>query len=60
MKPKIYRLLELCICEGLAYGFSRAHKHSNAPDRSVIETEQYNAIMAEINEYFTFEDDHAQ
>ena len=56
MKPKIRRLLEECIADGVSYGFTRAHKHTDTPDRSVIESQIHDAVMAEIDEFFDFDE----
>lgn len=56
MKPNIHRILEMCLSDGISHGFARAHKHTDTPDRSVIETSIYDAIMLQIDEYFDFEE----
>ena len=56
MKPNLRRILGLCLSEGISYGFTRAHKHTDTPDRSVIETSIYDAVMLQIDEFFDFEE----
>lgn len=56
MKPKLLRILEDCIADGIGHGFTRAHKHTDTPDRSVIESQIYDAIFLQIHEYFDFEE----
>jgi len=56
MKANDYRLMERCIEDGLAYGWARAHKHNSNPTDAAILEEQRRYIMAEIAEWFVFED----
>ena len=55
MKPKIYNILSDAIEDGIRYGYQRAHKHTDDPDRAVIENEIHNAIMGQIFQYFDFD-----
>ena len=56
MKPKTYRLVEQCVWEGVARGVNRAHKHTSEPTHTEIANEVSQAVMAEIAEWFTFEE----
>lgn len=55
MKPNTYRLLEMCIESGVAYGLTRAYKHNDKPTAEQIEEKIRQAIMHEICEWFEFE-----
>jgi len=56
MKVKTYRVLLHAVEEGVAYGWQRAHKHTDTPSdddiKERIETEVLNAIC----EWFDFDD----
>ena len=55
MKPKMIKLIELCIEDGLAYGWSRAHKYDDNPSQEQVLEAMYSAIMIEIHEWFDME-----
>lgn len=55
MKPKTIPLLENCIKDGIAYGWSRAHKHVDHPSEDLIKQEIENHIWNAIYESFDFE-----
>lgn len=55
MKPNTYRLLEMCVESGIAYGLTRAYKHTDKPTTEQIEEKIRQAIMNEICEWFEFE-----
>ena len=52
MKPKAMMVLEMCIEEGLAYGWNRAHKHKDDPTPTEIQDKQHQAITELIWEWF--------
>jgi hypothetical protein len=52
--PKSYELLDRCIEDGVAYGWMRAHKHTDAPDAQRVQDEIVNAVMNEICAWFEF------
>jgi len=56
VKPNVVKLLEMCIQDGLAYGWHRAHKHNDAPSPDEIQEAQQTAIMGEIWEWFDMND----
>lgn len=56
MRANTYKLVRECIEEGIRIGWSRAHKHTDKPDETVIFDRIEDAIMLEINEYFIFEE----
>jgi len=55
MKPKIRVILELAIEEGVRRGYSRAHKHVEKPTEGAIIGHIEEAVMSQIYEYFTFD-----
>ena len=55
MNPKFYKVLEEAISVGIAYGVSRAHKHTDTPRREDLEIQIHNAVMNEISEWFDME-----
>lgn len=57
MKPRLFKLLEIAIDEGIEYGWRRAHKHTESPSEDSIKAEISNAIFSELHEYFIFSDD---
>jgi hypothetical protein len=44
----------MCIENGLRLGYTRAFKHSDNPDESIIIGKQFDAIRDEIYEWFDF------
>jgi len=52
MKPRTYPVLARCVEEGVAYGWKRAHKHSDHPSAEIILTEIESAVLNEICDYF--------
>jgi hypothetical protein len=57
MKPKTRVILELAIEEGVRRGYSRAYKHVENPTEGAIIEHIEEAVMSQIYEYFTFEDE---
>jgi hypothetical protein len=57
MKPKTRVILEMAIEEGVRRGYSRAHKHVEKPSEGSIIMNIEEAVMSQIYEYFTFDDD---
>ena len=55
MKPDTYKLIQHCVESGVAYGLTRAYKHTDAPTAEQIEDKVVQAIMSEICEWFEFE-----
>lgn len=55
MKPDTYKLIEMCVQSGVAYGLTRAYKHNDKPTAEQIEEKIRQAIMHEICEWFEFE-----
>lgn len=56
MKPKTLLVLDQCIETGIARGFARAFKHDDNPSSEAIKLAIYEAVTAEIYEWFDFDD----
>lgn len=57
MKVDQYKVLVMCVENGVQLGWNRAHKHSDTPEDYYIRDCIEEAVMHEIFEYFNFEDD---
>jgi hypothetical protein len=57
MKINSYLVIEQCVERGVDWGYSRAHKHTDAPAEAYIKTEITHAVMNELSEFITFDDD---
>ena len=57
MKVKTLVILEQAIEEGVRRGYRRAHKHIENPTEESICDDIEECVMAQIYEYFTFEDE---
>jgi hypothetical protein len=57
MKPKTRVILEQAIEEGVRRGWHLAHKHVENPSEGAIIERIEDAVMSQIYEYFTFEED---
>lgn len=57
MKVKEYTVLVDCIERGVKYGMNRAYKYSETPTRAYIEEQIADAVLLEILEYFTFDNE---
>jgi len=55
MRPKIRQILEECIENGVVVGYSKAHKHTDYPERYTIQQSIEDAIWFEIDERFDFD-----
>lgn len=56
MKPNEYLVLSECVEDGVALGYTRAHKHTDTPTEQQIKEAIEQAVMTEICQYFIFED----
>lgn len=56
MKIRAYPVLCRAVEEGVAYGWRRAHKHTDSPDVKTIEEEIVTAVLNEVCQYFDFDD----
>lgn len=59
MKPRFDAVLEMCVENGLALGYNRAHKHDEHPTEQMIFDYQRTAIFDEIYQWFDMEDNNA-
>jgi len=57
MKPKTYKVLEMCIENGIKMGISWAHKNDDRPTTEVIGLAINAAIDYEIRKWFELEVD---
>ena len=60
MKPKIRVILEQAIEEGVRRGWHLAHKHVENPTEGAIIERIEDAVMSQIYEYFTFDEEDYQ
>jgi hypothetical protein len=60
MKAKMRVILEMAIEEGVRRGYSRAHKHVENPTEGAIIEQIEDAVMSQIYEYFTFDEEDYQ
>ena len=54
MKANTYAIIARAIEEGLEYGWSRAHKHTETPTPEAVREAQHDAIMNSVSEMFYF------
>jgi len=57
MRARTRIILSECIENGLRYGYSRAHKHTDQPSQETFTQAMDKAIWNEIDERFSFDDD---
>lgn len=57
MRVKIYPVLQQAIQEGVAYGWSRAHKHVDKPTKESIQEHIEEAVLNAICEWFEFDNE---
>jgi hypothetical protein len=55
MKPDTYKLIEQCVESGVAYGLTRAYKHTDKPTSEQMKEKITQAVMHEICEWFQFD-----
>jgi len=60
MKTKMRVILEMAVEEGVRRGYSRAHKHVENPTEGAIIEQIEDAVMSQIYEYFTFDEEDYQ
>lgn len=56
MKANDYRIMVRCVEDGIERGVARARKHDDDPPMHTITNAIYESIMAEICEWFSFEE----
>jgi hypothetical protein len=52
MKANTGKLFEMCVENGIEFGWRKAHKHSDNPTEGVIKNEILHAINLEFYEWF--------
>lgn len=57
MKIRAYAVLCRAVEEGVAYGWRRAHKHTDTPNAETIEEQIISAVLNEVCQYFDFDDE---
>ena len=57
MKPKPQYVLEMCIKNGINFGWHRAHKHTDTPHEDLIKQEIESRIWEQIDEWFDMENE---
>ena len=60
LRLRAFPVLSRAVEEGVAYGWRRAHKHTDTPDPKAIEEQIVDAVLGEICEYFDFDGMEAQ
>lgn len=56
IKFKTYQLIERAVEDGLAYGYRKAHKHTDNPDEETLKQLILDAVMQEFSEIINFEE----
>ena len=57
MKPKIYPIILRCVEDGAQIGYFNSVKHDDKPSVDLVVDKIIAAIMAEIDNAFTFDDE---
>lgn len=57
MRVKEYNVLVDCVERAVVMGMNRAYKHSDTPAPAYINEQIADAVLLEISEYFTFDDE---
>lgn len=57
VKVRAYLVFSRAVEEGVAYGWRRAHKHTEQPDEVTLKEQIAAAVLSEVCEYFDFDDD---
>jgi len=52
----VYHVIERAVDEGVCYGYSRAHKHTDAPTEETLKNEIEQAVMNSLCEVLEFGD----
>lgn len=54
MRVKTRELLQLCVEQGIAAGYAKAHKHEEFPSERTMQESLERALWYQIDEYFDF------
>jgi predicted Zn-dependent protease with MMP-like domain len=57
MQVRAYDVLRRAVEEGAAYGWRRAHKHTDAPGEDAIVDQIVQGVLNEVCEYFDVDDE---
>ena len=57
MKPKVNKILEMAVEQGVSYGYRRAHKHIENPTEGAIIDSVVEQVMNSLDEWFDFEEE---
>ena len=60
MRPRIYPILCRCVEDGVAYGWNRAHKHTDKPSPDDTKDAVVQSVLSELCEAFAFDDGEGQ
>ena len=55
MHVNVYKVVQDCVERGVAFGYNRAFKHDATPAAETVKAEVEQAVLHELCEYFTFE-----
>jgi len=58
MRPNDYKVLCMAIEEGIAFGYTRAFKHTENPSEEVLKTAMEECVTASICEWFDFDEEY--
>lgn len=56
VRANCFAVMSRAVEEGVAYGWQRAHKHTDAPDEVLIRTQIEEAVLNAICEVFSFDE----
>ena len=56
MKANAYKVMQMAVEEGVAYGHMRAYKHTDTPSEDEVKNAIEDAVMNSICEWFDFDD----
>ena len=54
MKPKLHKVLEIAVEQGVSYGYHRAHKHVENPTEGAIVDSIVEQVMNSLDDWFEF------
>jgi hypothetical protein len=54
--PKTYDILDRCVSDGIAMGYTRAYKHDSLPSEDIVKEHIHREVMNEIDLWFTVKD----
>ena len=57
LKPKTWEVLRMAVEEGVAYGYQRAHKHTDQPSEEAVKQAIEEAVLNAIGNWFHMDDE---